>query len=48
MQGWEIFSLPRAALAIHIFFEGRRKKLIISWTVSESISLTQKLQLVFT
>jgi hypothetical protein len=24
-QGWAIFSLPRAALAIHIFVEGRRK-----------------------
>jgi hypothetical protein len=24
-QGWAIFSLPRAALAIHVFVEGRRK-----------------------
>jgi hypothetical protein len=24
-QGWAIFSLPQAALAVHIFVEGRRK-----------------------
>jgi hypothetical protein len=26
-QGWAIFSLPRTALAIHIFVEDRRKKI---------------------
>jgi hypothetical protein len=31
------FPSPRAALAIYIFVEGRRKKLIMSWTVSETV-----------
>jgi hypothetical protein len=30
--------ISRAALTVHIFVEGRKKK-IISWTVSESVSL---------
>jgi hypothetical protein len=30
------FSLPRAALAIHIFVEGRGK-ILISWTVRETV-----------
>jgi hypothetical protein len=47
-QGSAIFSLPRAALAIHIFVEGCRKKLIMPWTETETISLTPKVQLVFT
>jgi hypothetical protein len=33
------FSLPQAALAIHIFVEGRREKLIMSCAVSETVFL---------
>jgi hypothetical protein len=34
--GSATFSLPRAALATHIFVEGRWKKLITWWTESET------------
>jgi hypothetical protein len=37
-QGSATFSLPRAALAIHIFVAGHRKKLM-SWTASETVFL---------
>jgi hypothetical protein len=36
-QGSATFPLPRTTLAIHIFVEGRRKKLIMPWTVSETV-----------
>jgi hypothetical protein len=41
-QGSATFSLPRTALAIHIFVEGRRKILIMSWSVSEIVFLHLK------
>jgi hypothetical protein len=36
-QGLATFSLLQAALAICVFVEGSRKKLIMSWTVSETV-----------
>jgi hypothetical protein len=36
------FSLPRTAFAIHIFVEGPEKKLIMSWTVNETVFLFLK------